>query len=102
SHAFENAVLKGMHLRAFGVPWHIPHQFDLIRSLSDSLSGDPVICEYGLLRNPWRRWVDEVRPMPTHCRVVNHFDPAEWDVAILHVDHTFAEDTRKSQLIADI
>jgi glycosyltransferase involved in cell wall biosynthesis len=67
----------GRKLRIFGLPWHIAHQYELLK-LPET--------EWTFLTNYTRKWSNTARPMPDHLNWVTHFDPKQYDMVLLHVD----------------
>lgn len=65
-------------LKVFGIPWHVGHQFELIRL--------PFFKHYDLLVNPYRTWGETHRPIPDNVRWATNFKRNYYDLAILHVD----------------
>ena len=65
-------------LRVFGVPWHVAHQYELMKL--------PFIESYDLLINPYRTWGEQSRPFPDNGKWVTHYEKGKYDLAILHVD----------------
>lgn len=89
SYRFNNAMQKimeysntdkynGKKLRVFGIPWHVGHQYELVRL--------PFIGQYDFCINPYRVWGDSSRPLPDNVRWVTHYEKGKYDLAILHVD----------------
>lgn len=76
-----------MKLRIFGVLNHIGHQWDMLKLVEKY---DVKFC---YLENNVRRWSDfSARPNPADIYTkdqfewVTHYEPGEYDIAILHVD----------------
>lgn len=73
-------------IRILGVVNHVGHQYELLK-LAEHY---PV--EFTYLENNVRRWSDKsARPMPSHLKWTTHFDPDEYDLAILHIDQQAAD-----------
>jgi hypothetical protein len=68
----------GKKLKVFGVPWHVGHQFELMRL--------PIFERYDMIINPYRTWGESSRPFPESGRWVTHYEKGAYDLAILHVD----------------
>ena len=71
----------------FGHPWHIGHQYSLITAL-------PEFNFYYIL-DRFRPWKTEHRPIPKNLYFVNHYQPGEYDLAILHLDQQCLYDYKK-------
>lgn len=69
-------------LRVIGVPWHTAHQYELAK----------LFKSYSFLRNYYRVWGDVSRPLPSNVSHVLRVNPAEYDLAILHVDQQCVHD----------
>lgn len=65
-------------LRVFGVPWHVGHQYELVRL--------PMFAQYDMIINPHRTWGESSRPIPDKVNWVTHYEKGKYDLAILHVD----------------
>lgn len=65
-------------LRVFGVPWHVGHQYELVRL--------PFFGDYDMIINPHRTWGESSRPIPDNVNWVTHYEKGKYDLAILHVD----------------
>lgn len=68
----------GKKLKVFGVPWHVGHQYELIRL--------PMFESYDFVINPYRTWGSSSRPLPEKAQWVTHYEKGKYDLAILHVD----------------
>lgn len=79
-------------LKVIGVPWHVPHQHELIK-----LS---FIKKYDLIENPYRHWGLSARPWPGKAQMVSHFKRNYYDLAILHVDQQCIYDPEKGDRIS--
>lgn len=69
----------GKRLRIFKSPWHLAHDFRLIKALSE-------VADFDLLINYTRRWDERVRKMPENAKWVTSFEPGKYDLAILNID----------------
>lgn len=67
----------GRPLRIFGTPWHVAHQFELLK-LPET--------EWFFIENFTRHWGTVARPEPANLTWVSQYDPGAYDLAILHVD----------------
>jgi len=65
-------------LKVFGVPWHVGHQYELVRL--------PFFERYDMVINPYRGWGESSRPFPEKANWVTHYEKGKYDLAILHVD----------------
>lgn len=65
-------------LKVFGVPWHVGHQYELLRM--------DCIEQYDFIINPYRTWGESSRPFPEKGNWVTHYEKGKYDVAILHID----------------
>ena len=65
-------------LRIFGYAWHTAHQFSLMQAL-------PEVNFYYLI-NRIKAWSEQSRPVPKNLFFVNHYEPGQYDLAILHLD----------------
>jgi hypothetical protein len=79
-------------LRVFGVPWHVGHQFELIRL--------PFFKEYDFIINPYRTWGYQSRPFPDKAKWVTHYEKGKYDLAILHIDQQSMYDPERGERIA--
>lgn len=79
-------------LKVFGVPWHTGHQHYLARL--------PFFGEYHLLRNPYRKWAESQRPIPSNVKIVNSYKPNYYDFALLHIDQQSIYDPEKGDRIS--
>ena len=68
--------MKLHDIRAFGVPWHTAHQYELAK----------LFKSYNLLTNYYRTWGTSSRPRPENSADVLVYHPEDYDLAILHVD----------------
>lgn len=67
----------GRPLRIFGTPWHVAHQYELLKIPE---------TEWTFLINSVRKWSDVARPAPANLHWAAQYDPGEYDMALLHVD----------------
>ena len=74
-------------LKIFGHPWHIGHQYSLITSM-------PEYNFYYIL-DRFRPWKENNRPIPKNLYFVDHYQPGEYDLAILHLDQQCLYDAKK-------
>jgi hypothetical protein len=65
-------------LRVFGFAWHTPHQYSLITAFPE--------YNFYYIKNTIKQWNEENRPVPKNLFFVDHYEPGEYDLAILHVD----------------
>lgn len=70
--------MKTDHLKVFGVPWHVGHQYELAKL--------PYFDTYDLLINPYRTWGESHRPLSEKMQWVAKYEKGKYDLAILHVD----------------
>ena len=67
----------GRKLKIFGVPWHVAHQYELMKIPE---------TEWFFLKNHTRKWSDVARPEPDNLTWVSHYEPGTYDFALVHVD----------------
>lgn len=67
----------GRPLRIFGTPWHVAHQYELLK-LPET--------EWFFLINPTRHWGDVARPEPENLHWVAQYEAGKYDMALLHID----------------
>lgn len=68
----------GRPLKIFGMPWHISHQYELLKIPE---------TEWYFLENYTRKeWPERVRPIPENLHWVPQYEPGTYDLALLHVD----------------
>lgn len=65
-------------IKVFGYPWHVGHQFELMKM--------DFIESYDLLVNPYRKWGTKSRPLPDKANWVLHYEPGKYDLIIMHTD----------------
>jgi glycosyltransferase involved in cell wall biosynthesis len=65
-------------LKIFGYAWHIGHQASLINAFPE--------YNFYYIKNTIKHWNEESRPVPKNLFFVDHYEPGEYDLAILHVD----------------
>lgn len=68
--------MKTKDLRVIGVPWHTAHQYELAK----------LFGQYDMVLNHYREWGTVSRPMPPNMKEILELNPADYDLAILHVD----------------
>ncbi len=66
-------------LKIFKSPWHVGHDYDLIKATED-------VADWSLLINYTRRWDTKNRPLPKNTEWVTHFEKGKYDLAILNID----------------
>jgi hypothetical protein len=66
-------------IKVFDYCWHIPHQWDMIHALRDD-------CEFYYVLTVFTQWNTAKRPVPPEIKFVTHYEPGQYDVAILHMD----------------
>jgi len=66
------------HLKIFGYAWHIAHQYSIITAFPE--------YNFYYIKNQIKNWNEENRPIPKNLFFVDHYEPGEYDLAILHVD----------------
>lgn len=65
-------------LRIFGYAWHTAHQYSLMQALPEA--------NFYYVINRIKAWSEQSRPVPKNLFFVNHYEPGEYDLAILHLD----------------
>lgn len=73
-------------LRVFGVLNHLGNQFEMLK-LAENY---PV--EFTWLENNVRKWTKfSPRPMPSYLKWATHYEPGQYDIALLHIDQQAAD-----------
>ena len=65
-------------LKIFGYAWHVAHQYTLMQALPEA--------NFYYIVNRIKQWNEKSRPVPKNLFFVNHYEPGEYDLAILHLD----------------
>ena len=73
-----NYKYNGKKLRVFGVPWHVGHQYELVRL--------PMFKSYDMIINPYRTWGEQSRPIPDKINWVTHYEKGKYDLAHHRMD----------------
>jgi len=73
-------------MKIFTTAWHCGHQYDLFNALKD--------CQFDLLINNCREWAENSRPFPKNARMVSHYEPGKYDLAILDLDQQCIDSAR--------
>jgi glycosyltransferase involved in cell wall biosynthesis len=79
-------------IRIFDYCWHIPHQWDMINALKED-------CDFFYCLNVKRHWDINLRPLPSGLKFVTHYEPKQYDVAILHLDQQMIDPFHQKKLI---
>jgi Glycosyltransferase len=81
-------------IKIFDYCWHIPHQWDMINALKAD-------CHFYYCLNVKRHWDTTKRPIPSNLEFVLHYEPGQYDVAILHLDQQMIDSFHQKRLIYD-
>lgn len=65
--------------KIFDYCWHISHQYDMINALHND-------CDFFYGITGFMQWDKKLRPVPEGLQFVTHYEPATYDLAILHLD----------------
>jgi len=65
-------------IKIFGHAWHTAHQHAIITAFPE--------YNFYYIKNVIKRWSEQARPIPKNLFFVDHYEPGEYDLAILHVD----------------
>ena len=79
----EPQAYKGKRVKVFSLPWHIGHQYELLK----------LPFEWNYLIQHTRKWAESARPMPEHLNWVPYYEPGKYDFALLHVDQQCLDET---------